>query len=258
MNILCIGDPHSDPDTDQSRFDVLGNFLLEKADDLDYVVCMGDFANLNSLSSYDKNTKTAWNRFFNKDCQAAWDANRRIFDPIHNHNNRRSNLHKRQLRLPRLHMLLGNHEDRIDRAVDKNPELYGFVSIEALRYEEAGWQVTPYLDWIEIENVFFSHFFPSGIAGRPISGFNIAGQLLIKNFASSIVGHSHIYDYSVRHRPNGESLIGLSVGWFGDEPTFKGATENLWWSGLVELRNVKNGNFDVEQWSMERLKKAYS
>ena len=41
-------------------------------------------------------------------------------------------------------MLHGNHEDRIDRFVDENPELDGTLKISDLNFKQYGWQEVPY------------------------------------------------------------------------------------------------------------------
>ena len=45
---------------------------------------------------------------------------------------------------PRKIMLHGNHEDRIDRFVDENPELDGTLKISDLQFKKYGWQEVPY------------------------------------------------------------------------------------------------------------------
>ena len=41
-------------------------------------------------------------------------------------------------------MLHGNHEDRIDRFVEENPELDGTLKISDLKFKQYGWQEIPY------------------------------------------------------------------------------------------------------------------
>lgn len=253
--VLLIGDPHSSPDTDNSRFSWLGNMILEVNPDL--IVCIGDFADLNSLSSYDRGKKSAELRRYRNDIQATHNALQRINGPLEEYNTQRKNIRKAQRASPRKIMVLGNHETRIIRAVEMAPELEGTLSIEDLAYERYGWQVVPFKRPIEIEGVYFSHYYPSGVKGEAISGFNIAANIIQKNMVSSVCGHSHLYDHAVRNRPDGTKVIGLCAGWYGEQPTFTDATENLWWSGLILLHEMHDGAFDTEQISIERVKKLY-
>jgi hypothetical protein len=57
----------------------------------------------------------------------------------------------------------------LDRAADEQPELEGLVSITDLQYESYGWRVHPFLEVVVIGGVAFSHYFTSGIMGRPIT-----------------------------------------------------------------------------------------
>ncbi len=53
-NMLIIPDPHASPDYDNERFSALGEFILSTKPQ--YIVCLGDMADMSSLSSYDKGT----------------------------------------------------------------------------------------------------------------------------------------------------------------------------------------------------------
>lgn len=253
---LLIGDPHSSPDTDNERFSWVGNLILEE--DPELVICIGDFADLNSLSSYDKGKRSAELRRYRSDVNACRDALTRIDEPLLLHNEKKKNIRKAQRQVPRKVMILGNHEHRITRAVDQSPELEGTLSIDDLGYKEFGWEVYPFRRTMYIEGVAFCHFFPSGVKGEPISGFNIASNVISKNMVSSVCGHSHLWDHAIRSRPDGSQVVGLCCGWYGVEPTFDAATEQLWWSGVTLLHDMNNGSFDLSQIGISRVKELYS
>src|SRR5659263_67511 len=63
-------------------------------------------------------------------------------------------------------LTLGNHENRIARAVNDDPKLDGVLSVDALEYEKFGWEVIPFLQIVTIEGIAFSHYFVTGVAGR--------------------------------------------------------------------------------------------
>lgn len=256
MNILCIPDSHSDPDTDNRRFDWLGNMILEVAPDV--IVNIGDHTTLNSLSSYDKGKRTAELRRYRNDLLACHDSLERINKPLDDYNKQRKSIRKGQRKVPLKYLTLGNHEDRIRRAAESSPELIGTLSISDLKYEEYGWQVIPFKQPIEIEGIWFSHYWPSGVKGEPLSGFNIAALSIQRNMVSSVCGHSHLFDYAIRAKPNGDKVIGLCIGCYLEEPTYIDATSQLWWSGITLLRNVKNGVFDIETYSIDRIQQLYS
>ena len=53
---LVIGDPHCTPKANNDRFLWAGKFAHDLKPDT--IVCMGDFASMDSLSSYDKGKKS--------------------------------------------------------------------------------------------------------------------------------------------------------------------------------------------------------
>ena len=136
-----------------------------------------------SLSSYDKGTKGFEGRRYKKDVKAVIDAQEKLFAPI-----KRIRGYK-----PKLHMCLGNHEDRITRAINNTPELDGAIGIEDLQYERFGWKITPFKKCVTIKGITFSHYFTSGVAGRPISSVHIGYALITKLHCSAVQGHSHLY-----------------------------------------------------------------
>ena len=179
MNLLIIGDPHAHPDYDNSRFTALGKFIAKERPEV--IVCIGDMADMPSLSSYDKGTKGFEGRRYKKDVKAVIDAQEKLFAPIK----------KVRGYKPKLHMCLGNHEDRITRAVNTTPELEGAIGIEDLKYKEFGWKVTPFKKCVTIKGITFSHYFSSGVMGRPISSVHIGYALITKLHCSAVQGHSH-------------------------------------------------------------------
>ena len=250
-----MGDPHASPDTDNRRFDWLGRMILEEEPDV--VLCIGDMADLNSLSSYDKGKKSAELRRYRNDVNAVCDALARIDAPLKAHNESRKNIRKAQRKAPRKIMLEGNHEHRIIRAVNMAPELEGTLSIADLKYQEYGWEVQTFKQPFELEGVWFNHYFPSGVKGEAISGFNIGANIVQKNMVSSVCGHSHLWDHAIRNRPDGTKVIGLCCGCYLEAPTYDDATGNLWWSGLSILHDVHEGNFDIQQLSIDRVRQLY-
>ena len=158
MNLLVIGDPHAHPDYDNKRFTDLGKFIVMSRPDI--VVCIGDMADMPSLSMYDKGTKGFEGKRYKKDIEAVIDAQEKMFAPI-----RKARGYK-----PKLYMTLGNHEDRIDRAVNSTPELDGAIGVQDLQYEKYGWNVTPFKKSVTIKGITFSHYFTSGVAGRSCTG----------------------------------------------------------------------------------------
>ena len=229
MDLLVIGDPHAHPDYDNSRFTTLGKFIAREKPQI--IVCIGDMADMPSLSSYDRGTRGFEGRRYKKDVSAAIDAQKKLFAPI-----RKVRGYK-----PKLHMCLGNHEDRIVRVVNTTPELDGAIGLGDLKYEEFGWEVTPFKRSVVIEGISFSHYFTSGVAGRPISSVHIGHALVTKLHCSAVQGHSHLFNHSEQTRPDGQKIFGLSAGCFS-HPKYTESwcqdTEYQWWRGIIVLKGL--------------------
>ena len=240
---LVIGDPHCNPKASNDRFLWAGKLARDLKPDT--IICMGDFSSLDSLSSYDKGKKSFEGRRYKKDIDHAHDALEKFNKGL---NGRRS----------RKVMLLGNHEDRIDRIVDETPELDGTISTKDLKFKEFGWEVIAYQEPVAIDGIHYCHNYPTGIMGKPISGDNIARSLLLKNKVSSTVGHCHLFDYSMCTIPTGRKVIGLSAGcYLHHKEDYAKNTQRLWWSGLIVKRNVKQGEYDIETVEYNSVKRRY-
>lgn len=245
-DILVVPDSHAHPDFNNDRFTWLGKLIYDVKPDV--VVNIGDLWDFPSLSRHASNKELETKRY-KSDLDAGHDAMERI-----NHEIRK---HKRKL--PRRVFCLGNHDIRPDRLVSENPRLEGSVGLSDLALERHHrWEQIPFLEPIEIEGVSFAHYFTSGIMGRPIGGIHPAYQMAVKGFRSCVGGHSHLLDFK-QIRNSGRVVSGLTVGCFFDYTMdYAGPANDMWWRGVVILRNVKNGDYDLETISLERIREAYS
>lgn len=240
---LVIPDPHCKVGVSNDRFTWAGK--LAKDVDPDVIICLGDWVNMDSLSHFDRGTMSFENRRYQKEIDHAHDALERF--------NKAYGKKKR-----RMVMLGGNHEHRITRFVESNPELDGKMSVEDIGFEDFGWEYHPYEKPVDIDGILYCHHFPSGVLGKPISGEHIASGLLKKTFQSATVGHSHTWDHAVRGTPTGRHIMGLCAGCYLDhnEPYAK-STMPLWWKGLVVKHNVHNGVYDLSQYSIKDIRRTY-
>lgn len=252
---LVIPDAHCTPDVDNDRFSWLGNAILNRRPDV--IVCLGDMADMASLCSYDKGKKDFEGRRYRADVSCTRDALRRINEPIELYNTQRRKNGKAQYK-PRKILTIGNHEDRINRVTQMQPELDGTISINDLGYKEAGWEVHPYRTQIEVDGVWYTHCIMTKM-GYAVSGDNIGTLLLNKQHVTTVVGHSHIFDHSIRALPSKNILHGVSAGcYFNHELDFAMGSSDGWWRGLLWLHDVSQGNFDMETMSLHRVKELYS
>ena len=120
MKILVIPDCQVKPGVDLTYLSHIGEYIVEKKPDV--VVCIGDFADMPSLSSYDVGKKSFEGRRYSDDIEVTKYGMGLLLAPLYSlSNNQRKN--KKAQYNPRLLMTLGNHENRIERVVEAEPKL---------------------------------------------------------------------------------------------------------------------------------------
>lgn len=247
---LIIPDQHAHPELDNDRATWLGYLIADIKPDI--VINMGDAADMESLSSFDKGKRSFITRDYRKDINAHLDFQERMWEPV-----------KRQKKkLPWRVFLEGNHERRIQLASDSLSLTPGAVTFEDLEIDNFYDQIVRYrgeTPGIYAANgVLYSHYFVAGTSGRAISSENIASYTLSKMFCSTTQAHSHLFDFCIRTDGHGNKLMGTCAGCFIDKPLeWAGEINKLWDSGVVLKRNVHNGCYDLEWISIDSLKKEY-
>ena len=139
---LYLPDVQAKDGVDFTYLNKIGRFLVEKKPDV--FICGGDFADMPSLSSYDIGKRSFEGRRYVKDIDASHAAMESLLSPLWEFNTKAKKNKEKQYH-PRMVMTLGNHENRINRAVNDDPKLDGVLSIEDLKYKEYGWEVYPLL-----------------------------------------------------------------------------------------------------------------
>ena len=211
---------------------------------------------MESLSSYDKGKRDYEGRRYIKDIKAAKDAMAVLLKPRDDYN---ANMRKWKMKqyLPEMHLTLGNHEYRIERAIQDDPKLDGFMSVDDLGYESFGWTVHPFLNVVELDGVYYSHYFCNPLSGRPYGGENIGIRL--KNIGMSFVaGHQQIYMLGVKSLSNGKRIRGLIQGaaYLHDEK-YRGPQGNSEWRGIFILHEVHDGDYSLLEVSLDYLCRRY-
>lgn len=252
MKILVIPDCQVKAGVDLSHLDWIGKYIVEKRPDA--IVNIGDFADMPSLSSYDVGKKAFEGRQYTSDIQAVLEGQMRLLDPLRalQESQRRN---RKKVYEPKKILTLGNHENRIDRAINNDRKLEGLISIDDLGYEAFGWEVYPFLDVVILEGVAFSHYFVTGTAGRPSS---TANAQLNKQHSSCVSGHQQGLQIATGKRADGALLTSIIAGscYLHDEE-YMGKQGNRHWRGALMLHNVVDGQFDLNPLPMVYLKKKF-
>src|SRR3990167_10888236 len=111
---LIIPDCQVKPGVDLSYLGWIGHYICDKQPDV--IVHLGDFADMPSLSSYDVGKKSFEGRRYADDIEAAKDAMCAFLSPLWDFNAKAKKNKEKQYH-PRMVLTLGNHENRIHRAV---------------------------------------------------------------------------------------------------------------------------------------------
>lgn len=245
--ILVIPDVQAKPGHDFDYLRKLGQYIVEKKPDT--IVCLGDFADMPSLSSYDVGKKSFEGRRYKSDIAASKKAMQTLLAPLDVYKSKDTTYN------PKMVMLYGNHEHRINRAVNDDPKLDGVLSLDDLEYEKFGWTTVPFLEVHVEEGVAFSHYFTTGLAGRPAS---TASAQLNKKHMSCIAGHQQGLQIATAYRADGQPITSIIAGSFYEHnEDYMSPQGNKHWRGVLMLHEVKDGAFDLMPVSLNYLNKKY-
>lgn len=248
MRHLILPDCQVKPGVDISYLEWIGNYIVTKQPEK--IICLGDFADMPSLSSYDVGKKSFEGRRYKKDIEVSQKAMALLTKPITDYNR----THKIKYK-PEMHLTLGNHEYRIHKVVESDPKLEGVLSFADLGYTDYGFTVHPFLAVLCLDGVAYSHYFTSGVLGKPVSS---AQLLMNKKHMSCVMGHVQDRQIAFGRKADGTSMTCLFAGTCNlHEEEYLGAQGNNYWRGIWMLHAVKNGAFDECPVSLEYLKKKY-
>jgi hypothetical protein len=253
MRHLVIPDCQIRPGDNTDFLTCIGKFIVNKKPDR--LICLGDFADMPSLSSYDKGKKAFEGKRYVKDIEATKLAMGALLAPIKEYNkNAKKTKHK--LYTPSMDMLLGNHEFRTERAVNDDAKLEGVLSLDDLGYKEVGWKVHDFLDVVIIDGVAYSHYFVTGVAGRAAS---TAQAQFRKTNMSCIAGHQQGLQIHTGNRADGALLTSIIAGsCYEHNEDYLGPQGNKHWRGFLMLHDVHDGQFDLMPVSLDYVKKKYA
>ena len=252
MKIAVIPDTQVKPGDSVDHLKLAGQYMAEKQPDV--IVMIGDWWDMESLSTYDRGTKGFEGRRYTKDIAAGNKAMDVFMAPILAEQKKQKRRKKGTWK-PRLVFTLGNHENRINRATDADARLDGLLSTNDFNLEDYGWEVYPFLEVVTIEGVAFSHYFCSGVMGRPVSS---ARLMLNKKHMSCVMGHVQDRDIAFQQRADGKRMTGIFAGiYYEHDEAYLNPQTNGSWRGIWMLHEVKDGAFDEMPVSLDYLKSKY-
>lgn len=256
--ILIIGDSHVKPDQDLSRMTNLGRMIVDEQPD--YIIEMGDFEDMPSLSSYDLGKMSYEGRRYRRDIEAAWAGRESLNEPIREYNQRKKANKERQYR-PTQIALGGNHfERRVKRAIDLAPMLEGTISVEDNRVGDWGWEYVPFLEPVTVEGFTFCHYYQGNGSGNPIAMGKYPAQVMLREkHTSCVMGHNHILDIASDLNAREERIWAISAGcYFDHHEDYAGRNNYRWWRGIVVLDAAKDGGVGgIRTISIDSIAKKY-
>lgn len=206
----------------------------------DVVVHLGDHWDMASLSSYDRGKKSFEGRRYKADIEAGNAAMRLL-------NAGMGKLATRKV------FLKGNHEDRITRAVENDAVMEGTVTHED--FDLKGWEVHNFLSVVQIHGVAYSHYFYNPRNSKPWTG--TAANILKHVGQSFVMGHRQGLDVGLQQLPLGGRRRAVIAGsFYQHDETYLGPQGDHW-RGILMLNEVKDGDFDVCEVSLDYLRRKY-
>lgn len=219
----------------------LGQYARDQKPDV--IVQIGDWADMESLSSYDVGKRSYEGRRYKADIEAVRTSLGVFQDGLGSYSPERQVI------------TLGNHEDRIDRAIDDDPKLDGTISTQDLGFATFGWEVVPFLRPITIDGIAYAHYFVSGKMGRPCTS---ARAMLSKHHGSCIAGHQQGRDIAYGNGPAGNPITAIMAGsFYQHDESYMPWVVNRHWRGVYILHEVKDGSFDEMPVSIGYLRNTY-
>lgn len=218
----------------------------------DVIVCAGDWYDMPSLSSYDEGKLSAEGRRVADDIEAGTAALELFECELKKHAPRSYR--------PRKIVTLGNHEERIARAVDINPKLEGTLSLDDLAFKRLGWTVYPFLQPASVTGVTYVHYCPLNAQGRVSAAKFGAPSALAqarRMMRSTVCGHRQGLDVAIVETP-GRRIRGIIAGsFYRHEERYLTPIGNSHWQGILVLNDIADGDFDVIEVSMRYLERRF-
>lgn len=247
--VLAIGDPHDKPGRDKERFAWIGRHALETKPDA--IVCIGDMASLDSLSSHELpgSANDADRPSFHEDLDSLDEA----LSSFHRH------LPAGQIPT---YITLGNHEYRAWRSANKQPKQCGDMP---LRLEQVflrwRWKTVPFGEFLELYDVDFVHV-PLSIMGREIGGELAERTVGLRSLRSVVMGHTHVHtNLPIRKVGQNRKIRVVNLGTsmpHGIVEKYNGVAMTGWDYGICELRIQGGVILSVKHIDMLELEAMYA
>lgn len=215
------------------------------------LIHIGDHSDMESLSSYDrKGGSLMEGRRYKTDVKYANDSWDILNEPIEADKERYD-------WDPDEDFFMGNHENRIVRAIEQDAQMEGLISLDDLAVVNQGiWRVHEFLKPKTFDGVTYAHYFTARGTGKPLGGQSIDARI-------KTVGHSFTQGHTQglwfgRREIIGGAHLGLVAGSFYlHDEHYLGPQGNTHWRGIVICHDVRRGDYDPKFVSIRSLCERY-
>lgn len=190
----------------------------------DEVILLGDFMDVSSLSAWDYDKKRLMEgKRFKKEIELA--------------NNELDFLQQYSKKVT---FLEGNHEDRINRYLDKNPEMEGMIELELnLNLEKRKIGFYKMNELYKLGHMYFTH-------GMWTNKYN-SNKHLTELGCNICYGHQHKTQTSFQNQAMAKPIMAYALGTLGDKkPDYLRNRPGNWINQFaIYYYNDQNGNFNL-------------
>jgi len=249
---VFIGDTQIKEGVPMNHLSWIGNYIVDEFYGEDIaIIHAADHWDMPSLSSYDKGKKEMEGRRYKADIKAGNKGFDLLCEPL-----KEANRIRRKGWWPERHLTLGNHENRINRAVECDAQLEGVISTDDFNAKEWGWTVHPFLKPVIVDGIHYAHFFYHPNTGKPYSGENLHTRLKQIGHTFSM-GHQQGLNYAMRNVGSTRHHGLVNGSCYLHDENYLGPQGNNYWRGIVVKHQVENGTYDPMFVSLDYLCRRY-
>lgn len=242
--VTVIGDTQDRPDMTKDHWLWMARHIIKKSPN--YVVHIGDFSAFDSLNAWAQkgSLEDKQKPSLIEDLASAKKCNEIFFKEL-----KRSKSLNCQFFLTE-----GNHEDRLNRYENLNPEMADFCySHWETMIEGFGWTIIPYKESLNLEGVDFTHTIMSEM-NKPKRGKNPAWAITQDIVRDVVVGHTHKPCVVTRAKVGHDFVRVIDVGSSMPDNYIEGFAKGslcAWGWGITDICIYNN---HAQGWSFTTMK----
>lgn len=228
----------------------LSHYAMDKAPDV--IVFLGDIFDMPSLSSYDKRgSRSAEGKRIRRDVAAGHRALEMIVGPW-----------RKAGWVPEMHVTIGNHEDRWDRALEESPHMLEgmFPNDDPFRFHDYSIRAHPFLKKVTLDGVRYAHFHPEGPGGKVTqtrNGAPNATEQIRRQQCSATAGHSQGLSVGIMETPSGIRRGVIAGSYYLHSEGYMRGLDRQHWRGLVLKNHVRYGQYAFSEVELSWLQAKY-